>query len=158
LLLLLPLWLPAEEQGRKPEGVLELQLLPAQQPVERDSAEFLLTVTSTLASAQLSLTLQPPQEMELLAGELSWQGAIGAGESHTLSFTGRFPVEGLYRIEATAELSGPSSRYRAYTHYLLGEPEQEYQLLSPGYVVEEGGRRLHEVPLPEPQAKPADAQ
>jgi hypothetical protein len=98
--------------------------------------------------------IQPPGDMELLQGDLQWQGAITAGEPLELGFTGRFSDKHENRVAAIAVLNlgtGGNFSQRASYAFSVGlaagvtlMPRERKPL---GHEEERNGRRLQVVPL-----------
>ncbi|AJQ97320.1 hypothetical protein [Gynuella sunshinyii] len=62
-----------------------------------------VSVVSGLSeSAEIIMTVNVPDGIQVLSGTTEWQGTLVAGESHSLMFTGRIPSDGHHVISASA--------------------------------------------------------
>ncbi len=141
----------AAVQTAKPQGPLSITIEP-QGDTGGEVVSFVVTVTSRVSGNNLRVMLQPPADMELLEGELMWQGAITAGEPLELSYSGRFSTTHENRIAAIAVLNlgagGSFSQRASFAFGVMAAGVVTNKAGRPlGREVEHNGRRLQVVPL-----------
>jgi hypothetical protein len=143
----------AAVQTAKPRGPLSITIEPLG-VISGETVSFVITINSTTSGQNLRVMIQPPGDMELLEGELQWQGAITAGEPLELSFTGRFSSMHENRVAAIAVLNlGAGGNFSQRASYAFSAgiaagvrtmPRERKPL---GREEERNGRRLQVVPL-----------
>jgi hypothetical protein len=140
----------AAQPAGKPQSPVVVKISPVQTPQPGTDVEFLVTATVKISAAELLITVQPPQDMELKSGALSWHGALDRGETKTLRFTGRFSDQSNQRITATAVIkSAIGVRLASRADYVVNQASYKAQSeKSSMNNTTRDGRQVIEYPLP----------
>lgn len=77
----------------KPQSSLHVSIVPIS-PISSDQPiQFEISINSKVTTSLLKLKISVPGDMQLIDGDLSWQGAINANETVVKTFTGIFSLQ-----------------------------------------------------------------
>jgi hypothetical protein len=137
----------AGQTASKPRGPLSLSIEPVGIADVGSDVGFVVTVTSQIASDHLRISIHPPDDMQLLSGDLLWQGSIEKRGQKTLEFNGRFSSGHSSRISVTAVLSAENNgRFARRVSFQLGPATAPKRIL-PEKLIWRKYRRIVEIPL-----------
>jgi hypothetical protein len=123
---------PAELSHRtKPQPPVQISIAPVQSGLSSssikpgDSVEFSVNVLSSTDASEMRVVNMLDGGTELIAGDLSWSGAVQKGQEVIVSFTVRAPLKGKGKITSQVEIfSGDVLLYSSKAVYELGAPEK----------------------------------
>ena len=134
----------------KPGSPLSITL-STQQPYQTGQEVVVqIQVVSAINVDQARVNIQPPAGMELLEGELAWQGSLSASVPLQWSFRCRLPATGIHRIGASVSTAGnPAARFAAHAVIHLGERPVGINRVqeSPAKKSIQDGRMIREYPV-----------
>ncbi len=94
---------PIEGQhAGQPVTPIRTNLLMSHVPLLQESVVLTLTVTATSDASDITAAINLPSGATLLSGEPTWQGALQAGQSQTLTVEIAFHAEGDWPLEGKA--------------------------------------------------------
>lgn len=115
----------------KPQSPVTVEIYPTPDSLSSETIDFVVNASSQISASQFAIVVNPPKDMELVRGELTWQGAIQAGQTKTLNFSGTFKQRSNQRILVNAIIRSPSGpRFSARDSYVVPSSNNNIKALS----------------------------
>jgi hypothetical protein len=115
----------------KPQSPVSVSIQPSKASQTDENIGFIVRATSQISSQQFVIIVHPPKDMQLIRGELTWRGAVQAGQSKTLEFTGFFKQKLNQRILVNAMIESESGpRFSARASYKIPSSGNNVKALS----------------------------
>lgn len=115
----------------KPLPPVQISITPVQSGLSSssikpgDAVDFRVNILSSTDASEMRVRNTLDEGTELIAGDLSWSGAVHKGQEVTVSFTVRAPKKGKGKITSHVDVfSGDVLLYSSKTEYELGAPEK----------------------------------
>lgn len=135
-----------ESLAEKPRGPLELSFSADPAPAPGEVVRMTLTVTSRVDAPELSISIELPNDLPHLSGELHWTGAVAKDQPVSLTFQVG-PLEALsYEVVGRGTVTLPNGLTWTQATSMVLEPVTQEKPL-PRFKRGRQGEAIKEIPV-----------
>ena len=118
----------AAPKSVKPQSPLQVSIISTDPSVVQETIKpgdvvaFTVTVRSLADAEEMQISVSLPKGADLVAGDLSWKGAVRKEEQRSLGFIIKVPAKqgGLIKASAIIHAADGGHSFSAQAHYSLG--------------------------------------